>query len=198
MQSQTDNAYIFSQQHAYGILLSGGIDSAILLYLLIKENLNIQIQPFTIAKTDGAYLYADPIIDHFNKKFNLMIPKTIVVGDPTVYHRLQSTTAVKEIFEKYPVDYLYIGLNRNPPELANLPGAPVRDTKSTNPQIILPFVDLYKHNILEFMYDDNQEDLIDITHSCTEQSVGRCNQCWQCTERAWAFEKLNKIDTGTL
>lgn len=198
MQSQTDNAYIFSQQHTYGILLSGGIDSAILLYLLIKVNPNIQIQPFTIAKTDGAYLYADPIIAHFNKKFNLMIPQTIVVGDPTVYHRLQSTTAVREIFEKYPVDYLYIGLNQNPPELANLPGAPVRDTKSTNPQIILPFVDLYKHNILEFMYADNQEDLIDITHSCTEQSVGRCNQCWQCTERAWAFEKLNKIDTGTL
>jgi len=198
MQSQTDNAYIFSQQHTYGILLSGGIDSAILLYLLIKVNPNIQIQPFTIAKTDGAYLYADPIIAHFNKKFNLMIPQTIVVGDPTVYHRLQSTTAVREIFEKYPVDYLYIGLNQNPPELANLPGAPMRDTKSTNPQIILPFVDLYKHNILEFMYADNQEDLIDITHSCTEQSVGRCNQCWQCTERAWAFEKLNKIDTGTL
>ena len=152
MQSKPDNTY--------GILLSGGIDSAILLYLLIKENPNIQIQPFTIAKADGAYLYADPIIDHFNKKFELTIPKTIVVGDPTVYHRLQSTTAVREIFEKYPVDYLYIGLNQNPLELANLPGAPIRSTSSTNPRILLPFVNLYKHNILKFMYADNQEDLI--------------------------------------
>lgn len=190
MQLQTDNTH--------GILLSGGIDSAILLYLLIKANLNIQIQPFTIAKSDGAYLYADPIIDHFNKKFNLLIPKTIVVGNPNVYHRLQSTTAVKEIFEKYPVDYLYIGLNQNPPELANLPGAPIRSTSSSDSRVLLPFVDLYKHNILEFMYADNQEDLIDITHSCTEQSVGRCNKCWQCTERAWAFEQLGKTDTGTL
>ena len=64
MQSKPDNTY--------GILLSGGIDSAILLYLLIKENPNIQIQPFTIAKADGAYLYADPIIDHFNKKSNCL------------------------------------------------------------------------------------------------------------------------------
>lgn len=190
MQSQNDETH--------GILLSGGIDSAILLYLLIKTNPNIQIQPFTIAKKDGAYLYANPIIDHFNKKFDLKISQTIVVGDPTVYHRLQSTTAVREIFKKYPVDYLYIGLNRNPPELANLPGAPVRDTKTSNPRIVLPFVDLYKHNILEFMYADGQEDLINITHSCTEQSIGRCNQCWQCNERAWAFEKLNKIDTGSL
>jgi len=57
---------------------------------------------------------------------------------------------------------------------------------------------LYKHNILEFMYAGNQEDLIDITHSCTEQQVGRCNQCWQCTDRAWAFKQLDKTDTGQL
>jgi len=57
---------------------------------------------------------------------------------------------------------------------------------------------LYKHNILEFMYAGNQEDLIDITHSCTEQQIGRCNKCWQCTERAWAFKQLDKTDTGIL
>jgi len=182
----------------YGILLSGGLDSAILLYLLIKVNPKINIQPFTIAKTDGAYLYADPVVEHFNQKFNLSIPKTIVVGDPTVYHRLQSHTAVREIFDKHPVDILFVGINQNPPELNNLPGAPIRNTKSTNPQIIFPFLDLYKHNILEFMYADKQEDLIDITHSCTEQQIGRCNKCWQCTERIWAFKQLDKTDTGIL
>ena len=186
-----------SNKH-YGLLLSGGIDSAILLYLLIKVNPKINLQPFTIAKTDGAYLYADPIIDHFNRKFNLTIPKTIQVGDPTVHHRQQSTTAVKEIFDKHPVDYLFIGINQNPPELNSLPGAPKRDTKSIDPRIVFPFVDLHKHNILEFMYDNNQEDLINITHSCTEQPIGRCNTCWQCTERAWAFKQLDKVDTGTL
>jgi hypothetical protein len=182
----------------YGLLLSGGIDSAILLYLLIKSNANINLQPFTIPKTDGAYLYADPIINHFNQKFKLSISKTIQVGDPTVHHRLQSTTAIQDIFEKNPVDYLFVGINQNPLELNALPGAPQRDKKSTDPRIIFPFVDLYKHNILEFMYADNQEDLIDITHSCTEQQVGRCNRCWQCTERMWAFKQLDKTDTGQL
>jgi len=182
----------------YGIMLSGGLDSAVLLSLILLENKDINIQPFTIAKTDGAYLYADPLIEHFNSKFKLAIPKTIQVGDPTVHHRQQSHTAVKEIFDKHPVDYLFIGINQNPPELANLTGAPQRDTKSSNPRILFPFVDLYKHNILEFMYANSQEDLIDITHSCTEQKIGRCNCCWQCTERAWAFKQLDKMDTGTL
>lgn len=182
----------------YGILLSGGLDSAILLYLLVRVNPEIQIQPFTIAKTDGAALYADPVIEHFNKKFNQAIPKTIIVGDPTVHHRQQSTTAVKDIFEKHPVDYLFIGINQNPPTLASLPGAPKRDTESTNPQIIFPFVSMYKDQILDLMYKYQQEDLADITHSCTEQSQGRCNKCWQCTERAWAFNQLKKEDTGKL
>jgi len=182
----------------YGILLSGGLDSAILLYLLIKNNPSINLQTFTIDKSDGAYLYADPVIDHFNRKFSLSIPKTIKVGDPTVFHRQQSVTAVKDIFEQYPVDHLFIGINQNPPELAKLSGAPVRDKQSLNPRILYPFVDLYKHNILEIMYDNQQQDLIDITHSCTERQHGRCNICWQCKERAWAFEKLGKTDTGTL
>lgn len=183
----------------YGILLSGGIDSAILLYLLTKSNPAINIQPFTIDKTDGAGLYADPIIEHFNRKFELSIPSTIFVGDPTVYHRMQSTTAVVDIFTKHTdIDFLFIGINRNPPELADDAHAPQRDTKSTHPKIIFPFVDLYKDAVLKFMYNDNQQDLLALTHTCTEQAHGRCNKCWQCRERMWAFKQLDKIDTGLL
>ena len=182
----------------YGILLSGGLDSAVLLYLLIKSNPNINLQPFTIDKTDGAALYADPIIDHINCKFGTTIPHTILVGDPTVHHRQQSTTAVREILTKHDIDYLFIGINQNPPDLSLLPGAPDRDTKSPHPKIIFPFVDMYKDQILSLLYEHNQEDLIDLTHSCTEQQIGRCNSCWQCTERAWAFKQFDKQDTGTL
>jgi hypothetical protein len=180
----------------YGIMLSGGLDSAILLYLLINQEPLIKIQPFTIDKTDGASRYADLLINHFNKKFSLSISKTIYVGDPTVHHRSQSTTAVIDIFNNHPVDQLFIGINQNPLELNHLPGAPNRDKKSKDPRIIFPFVDLYKTDIIKIMIKHGQEDLMSITHSCTEQSIGRCNKCWQCTERAWAFKKLAKEDIG--
>lgn len=180
----------------YGILLSGGIDSAILLYLLIKGNPEIKIQPFTIAKRDGAALYADPVIEHFNIKFDLSIPKTILVGDPQAHHRMQSTTAVIDIFDNHPVDYLFIGINKNPPGLDRSPFAPRRNKKSDDPKIIFPFVDMTKDQMLQIMFDCGQEDLINITHTCTEQSLGRCNRCWQCQERAWAFKQLGKEDTG--
>jgi tRNA(Ile)-lysidine synthase TilS/MesJ len=184
------------QNLRYGIMLSGGLDSAILLGLLILENKNINIQPFTIPKIDGAILYADPVVEFINCKFQTDIPETIKVGDPNVHHRAQSKTAVKEIFEKHQIDFLFIAINRNPEELSSLPGAPLRDTRSDNPKIIFPFVDLLKTDIIKIAVENNLNDLFDITHSCTEQQIGRCNICWQCTERAWAFSNLLLTDSG--
>jgi hypothetical protein len=181
----------------YGIMLSGGLDSAVLFYLLLKENPNINLQPFTIPKFDGAALYAGPIVDYYNRMFSINIAQPILVGDPDAYHRQQSKIAITDIFNKTPVDILFVAINQNPPALNMLPGAPQRDTKSNNPKILFPFVDMHKDQILQIMYNEGQEHLINITHSCTEQQIGRCGQCWQCTERAWAFSQLNKIDTGT-
>jgi hypothetical protein len=180
----------------YGILLSGGLDSSILLYILLKNNSNIKIQPFTIPKKDGAYLYVDPIIDYFNKKFNTSIPETIKAGDPNAHHRKQNESAVRDVLEKFPIDQLFMAINRIPDELANYPGAPNRAKSSLDPRILIPFVDLTKDQILSIVFTEGLDDLIPLTHSCTEQQHGRCNVCWQCQERIWAFNKLEKQDTG--
>jgi hypothetical protein len=182
----------------YGIMISGGLDSAILLGLVLKELPTINIQPFTIPKNDGSHLCVQNIIDYLNTKYKSRVPYTIHVGDPTVFHREQSKTAVIDIFQNYPVDILFNAINQNPPELNDLPGAPKRDKESRNPKVVLPFVKMYKDEILRLMVDNDLGHLANITHSCTEQSNGRCNKCWQCTERKWAFNKVGKTDTGVL
>jgi hypothetical protein len=179
-----------------GILLSGGIDSAVLLYLLIKNNKHLKIQPFTIPKKDGAYLYADPIIDFYNKKFNLDIPKTIKVGDPEAHHSQQNISAVKDIFKNHQIDKIFIAINVIPETLKNYPGAPNRTKESNDFRIVFPFINLTKDIILSILFKNNLEDLIPLTHSCTEQKTGRCNVCWQCKEREWAFNQINELDTG--
>lgn len=181
----------------YGLLLSGGLDSAVLLYLLIKNCPTIDLQPFTIPKHDGSALYANPIIDHVNSKFGLAIPSTIYVGKPNAHHSMQSISAIMDIFENHPVDFLFMGVNTNPPGFNNIKGAPKRRLKTPNPKLLYPFASMFKDAIIKIMFDEGQQDLANITHSCTEQQVGRCNQCWQCSERAWAFRQLNKLDTGT-
>jgi len=190
----------------YGIMLSGGLDSAVLFYLILSDarskNLNLNIQPFTIPKFDGSYLYIQNLLEYFKKHFDKDIPDTIHVGDPTVYHAEQSKTAVVEILEQHPyIDYLYFATNQNPShdfDYSKYPpgGFPNRVKGSDHPKIQMPFIDMYKDEILKFVFDNCQEELLLLTHTCTERKTGRCGQCFQCNERQWAFDQLGKIDPG--
>jgi 7-cyano-7-deazaguanine synthase in queuosine biosynthesis len=186
----------------YGIMLSGGLDSAILLYLILKENKNIVIQPFTIPKHDGSHRYVNSIVEYLKIQFDIFIPSTILIGDPEVHHTKQSTVAVKEIFKNYPlIDFLFFATNQNPIvnfdySVYKLGGFPNRVKKSSHPKILMPFIEMYKDQILKAVFDNNQEKLLLLTHSCTEQKTGRCGQCFQCNERTWAFCQLDRIDPG--
>jgi 7-cyano-7-deazaguanine synthase in queuosine biosynthesis len=180
----------------YGIMLSGGLDSAVLLYLILLEKKDIRIQPFTIPKHDGAMLYINNIIKYMNTHYQIQLPDTITVGDKNLPHADQGPNAVREIKQRYSVDHLFFGSNQNPP--IDLGGTnPVR-IRPPDSSIVCPFFDLFKTDIVNLAVEHNLQDLFNITHSCTELQTTRCNTCWQCKERAWAFTTLNIIDTGTI
>jgi hypothetical protein len=186
----------------YGIMLSGGLDSAVLMYLILKENKNINIQPFSIPKHDGSHMFVDRILEYFKAQFDIEIPSTILVGDPDVHHSQQSTRAVEHIFKQYPsIDFIYFATNQNPTHdfdysLYPKGSYPNRVKAAPHPKILMPFIELYKDEILKIVFDNGQEELLQLTHSCTEQKTGRCGQCFQCNERAWAFRQLDKLDAG--
>jgi hypothetical protein len=186
----------------YGIMLSGGLDSAVLMYLILKENKNINIQPFSIPKHDGSHMFVDRILEYFKAQFDIEIPATILVGDPNLHHSQQSTSAIKQIFKDYAeIDFIYFATNQNPQhdfDYSPYPQGsyPNRVKISPHPKILMPFIEMYKDEILKTVFDNNQEELLKLTHSCTEQKTGRCGQCFQCNERAWAFRQLGKLDSG--
>jgi 7-cyano-7-deazaguanine synthase in queuosine biosynthesis len=189
-------------QFKYGIMLSGGLDSAVLLYLILKENKNISIQPFSIPKHDNSHMFVPGILEYFKDQFDTNISDTILVGDPNVHHSQQSTIAIKQIFKDYSeIDFVYFATNQNPTydfDYNQYPKGsyPDRVKASPHPKILMPFIEMYKDEILKIVFDNNQEEILLITHSCTEQKTGRCGQCFQCNERAWAFCQLNKTDPG--
>jgi hypothetical protein len=119
-----------------------------------------------------------------------------------VHHAQQSTRAVEQIFKQYPtIEVIYFATNQNP--LQNFDYSPYpqgsypnRVKTSPHPKILMPFIEMYKDEILKIVFDNNQEELLQLTHSCTEQKTGRCGQCFQCNERAWAFCQLDKTDPG--
>jgi len=174
-----------------GIMLSGGMDSALLLYLL-SSTFDNEIIPFTVPKTDGAELYVNDIIDWVNRKTNRNIPYSKFIGNPLIPHEAIINQAIKQIKNEY--DVLYFAGNSYPEDV--MPNGPKR-TKRLHPKHRQPFFDCYKTDIVRAYIDFEIIDLIELTHTCTEQKVGRCNTCWQCTERIWAFNELNIKDRGT-
>lgn len=183
----------------YGIMLSGGLDSAVLLYVILKnfttKKITPNIQPFTIPKADGANAHAIEIVNFMNQEFDVVLPEPIIVGDTTVHHSRQGVSAVLEIRNKYSyIDKLFFGSNKIPS--VPLPGIAPKRLEDKTGFIIAPFWDLYKTDIIRLALRYDIQELFNITHTCTEQAKGRCNKCWQCNERAWAFKELGKFDTG--
>lgn len=182
------------------VLLSGGADSAILLYILAQEakQQNVELMTFTVPRPDGAILYSPGIVDYLNSVTDLNIPHPIEVGDPSVHHSMQTRSGHSEIFRKYDVDYVFYGSQSIPEELTGLDLVyPKRPARKTFPHTICPFFDLTKEHTLDLYFKLGMTELLKYSHSCTEMQVGRCGACYNCLERAWAFTKLGYTDPGS-
>lgn len=176
-----------------GILLSGGMDSALLLYLLAKHFPN-EIQPITVPKHDGAANYVNDIIDWVKKKTKRDINDVIIFGNPDLHHSQILGNTLHRIIHHNIANVYYVGDNIYPMDI--LPNGPKR-VKFSSKVVIYPFFDWYKTDIVSLYVKENILDLLPLTHTCTEQSIGRCNVCWQCRERIWAFKECGLEDLTT-
>lgn len=204
IQSRIDGKQIvvnLQQNTAYGLMMSGGLDSAVLLYLMLKDCPAASIQPFYIAKHDGSYAYIDGIIEYVNLLFNIRLPEPIKVGSPDIHHTQINQTGIRHVLLKYPeIEKLFIGINQNPPQPWGDPKweFPNRPISNSNPRIEMPFMMLYKTHIVDLVDQFEIQALANLTHTCTEQVTGRCLKCFQCNERMWAYQTLGLTDYGKL
>jgi 7-cyano-7-deazaguanine synthase in queuosine biosynthesis len=204
IQSRIDGKQIvvnLQQNTAYGLMMSGGLDSTVLLYLMLRACPTASIQPFYIAKHDGSYAYIDGIIEYVNLLFNSRLPEPIKVGSPDIHHTQINQTGIRHVLLKYPeIEKLFIGINQNPPQPWGDPKweFPNRPTSNNNPRLEMPFMMLYKTHIVDLVNQFEIQALANLTHTCTEQVSGRCLKCFQCSERMWAYQTLGLTDHGKL
>lgn len=188
-----------------GVMVSGGADSAILLYLLAKLNKEngspSKIIPVTVPLADGAKSYATIIISYINHLLETEIPEPIIAGDPELHHSKRVSSGRDEVLEKGLVDAFVYGSQMPPPEdeLKIDWVYPYRPS-STQPHelIYCPFALVDKRNTIDLYRIYDRMDLLALTHSCTEKDLGRCGKCYYCIERAWALEQNELTDSGQL
>lgn len=209
----SDVEVILEKYHSIGVMVSGGLDSTLLAYLLHdiknKTNKTNQIHFFVVPRPDDSTIHAERIVNYLDSHFNM---KSVIniVGSGDVHHSKQLTSGLKEVIEKYDCDIFLTATTTNPPE--KLPGyaygqfkdsdgtvydGPSR-VKSWHPKVFDIFWDYNKKDTVKLIKDLNLTELMNITHTCTGSKLLRCSKCWQCCERAWGFSQNNFEDTGKM
>ena len=180
------------------IFISGGLDSAILYYLLLKANAeqgNLhQITTFMVERTEGSRYFARLVIAHVHSQFNIPYQEPIIVGDPSLPGHLQVMSGATSVIHMG-FDSIYGGVITQCPEhIIGYDPAPESDLE----MIKLPFKHLTKGYIIDLIVRHKQEALFYLTHSCSILEIGKCNTCNGCNERNWGFAQCGLVDPGTI
>jgi hypothetical protein len=190
-----------------GIFLSGGLDSAALLCLIIKElkhtNMldNFNIICFTVDKGEGQVIYATNVVKEVSAIFNVNIEHVVFLNEGHTNRPGRIGTDTYNNIADYTSNIIfYQGINNVPPIdiktfNSTFEGYDVTEVSYLGKNTLLfPFLNLHKPQIIDILYQLDCSSIIQYTQTCTERSAGRCGICYWCEERAWGFKILEKQD----
>jgi 7-cyano-7-deazaguanine synthase in queuosine biosynthesis len=205
------NLHLENFNGTIGVNISGGTDSSLLLYLLMK-NYSGSIKGFTTANISRkcynaiasvrAAAQCQTLTGHNN--FEHIINYKSQQEDSTMFK------TIRHYYQTNKIDRMYIGLTKNPPrEVTDTFINTVTEGLHRSPTEIRnivyelnkfrPFTNLDKKNIAEIYAEHNLLDsLFPLTRSCEwwpesnwpDPGLGHCGKCWWCEERQWGFDKL--------
>ena len=185
------------KNHRIGILVSGGIDSALLYFLLLKENHLLgnpyTITPYTILRKEGSRNYALKVINHINTIVGLPQQELSIVGNNTLPEIQQVDSGVMEI--QLSNDFVYVGVIESREEHSI---GWYRHNFQESERIKYPLRNLQKSHVIDLIYQFNIESVLPLTHSCAIDEINLCGYCNGCHERVWGFTEIGKIDPRSI
>ena len=210
-----------SDKKTIGVVVSGGFDSSLLWYIVNEfTGTDQKVIPFTVPKVDGALTYATRMLEWYSKLKNTKRLHPIVINQEGVdWNRndyqgdevaQQLLNGIKEIVDNNMADVVFTGVNDYPPHYRTLCSyhtpAPRKKVSESdyvhngvpiNEIIKQPFADYTKDFLVRLAWELGiLDDVAEFSHSCVEQIRGRCNECFWCKERSWAFQEAGLSDIG--
>ncbi|SVB03881.1 uncharacterized protein METZ01_LOCUS156735 [marine metagenome] len=174
------------------ILFSGGVESTLLYYLTLNQSL-----PETNIKLFIVDRYNNPI----KRAFDLYNKLKVLWNDTRTSLSILSIPDFilphKKLNQEY--DCVILGLNKYPDDESIRPKFKENTFTDTNikklnkfANFILPFIDIQKDQTIQIYYNHGIEEILPMTHSCGSSELKPCGMCFNCKERIWAYNKLNK------
>jgi 7-cyano-7-deazaguanine synthase in queuosine biosynthesis len=187
-----------------GISHSGGADSGILLYILMKYHQG-PIHVYTCASKEKQRIAPHIALNVMSKCMDLTNNSNVMHHVFYVEKQTISTLfdPLKLAINFGTVNYVYTGGTSLPPDdvlktfKTNNDLYQRRNPNIEKPvyyeKIYAPFMNINKKKIKQIYQELEVLDvLFPITRSCEDLNLtsGHCGKCWWCEERQWAFEEL--------
>lgn len=210
-----------SDKQTIGVVVSGGFDSSLLWYFINEyKRPDQKVIPFTVPKVDGALTYANRMLEWYSKLKNTKRLHPIVINQEGVdWNRndyqgdevaQQLLNGIKEIVDNNMADVVFTGVNDYPPHYRTLcsyhtpaPRKKVSESDYVHNGVPIqeiikqPFADYTKDFLVRLAWELGiLDDVAEFSHSCVEKIRGRCNECFWCNERSWAFQEADLSDIG--
>lgn len=169
------------------VLFSGGVDSTILLFLLLQQvSQSIPVNTFVFKTYFDDTENLDNVIFWIENRFNIKLP---IFKVPKRYIR----HAAENIHTLYG-GYVYSGCNKVvyhivPSNYIDGDTPPVRG-EAYPKYHIRPFINMDKIEVMKLYQTYDILDLLPLTKSCGFSKEGSCGGCYFCLERQWAVEAL--------
>lgn len=187
-----------------GIKMSGGADSSLLAYLLVKHiidnNLDIKVHPIIIIERLSPFqeLFAKPIIEFIEKETGFSFENLFIFECAVDENKTKKMRQIEADLLNLELDLIVAGTTQHPKSGFNEPGGPDESRIGNFPEIwdkiYIPFINKDKRELAELYNQYNLiETLFPMTRSCvavTDNFDKHCGECWWCKERIWAFGKL--------
>ena len=176
-----------------GIYLSGGSDSAILLWLIASQRQH-DVVLLTVASDDKKY-NINPAVDVVkwvqNSTDVKVLEHKIIIAPTQQSRRVYRDRATDELTANWNLSCWVSGKTRNPDVKLKYHEQRKTDRDKVMPRVIhdhfyRPFYNINKSHLalLYEKYELNR--LHSLTVSC-ETSYPPCGDCWWCAEREWAY-----------
>ena len=181
-----------------GVLVSGGLDSALLYYLIKKLTLTddrYSVIPYTIIRNDGSSRYAQPVIDYVHEILGIEQQYATKLEIDEIDSELQVAAGMREL-RNTDRNLIYIGIIQTLEEHA-LHDVPKPYVPTNSEMFNYPLKDLNKAHVVQLIVQLGLEKLFTLTHSCVYDIDTPCGDCNRCNERAWAFTQIGLIDPST-
>jgi 7-cyano-7-deazaguanine synthase in queuosine biosynthesis len=173
------------------LLFSGGVDSTLLFYLLsvaIRDHYpNKRLTLYIIDRYNNPVSRAKIVYNNIVKITTLPVELKLLTI-PSVVQQQEIMIASKIIRKNHPI--VICGFNKYPSDPSIRPKHIVSVKDSNN--VKFPLAQLEKDKIVQEFFNLGIEDLLPLTHSCGSNQSEPCRECFNCRERIWAYNSLNK------